>query len=151
VSIPPLPHGIRRTRAAVVANGLHSVAIHLLRRVAAVDREMGITPERASVLSVLAFAGPRTVTELAEVERVARPGISRTVAALEDAGLVTRTPDAGDARAATVAITAAGRELIEHGRRRRVESLTALFDGLPADELATLRDAAAVLDRVLMR
>jgi hypothetical protein len=53
------------------ADGIHSAAIHLLRRVREVDDEaMGITAARAAALSVLVFGGARSLTELAAAERV---------------------------------------------------------------------------------
>src|SRR5579884_1390498 len=82
------------------ADRIHSAAIHLLRRVREVDAEaMGITPARASALSVLVFGGPRSLGELAAAERVTAATMSKLVAAMEAEGLVRRYPDVNDARA----------------------------------------------------
>jgi len=48
-----------------VADRLHSAAIHLLRRLRRQDDAMGLTPARASALSILVFGGPATLTMLA--------------------------------------------------------------------------------------
>ena len=53
-----------------VADRLHSAAIHLLRRLRVEDEALGISAPRLSALSVLVFAGPRRVGELAEAEQV---------------------------------------------------------------------------------
>jgi hypothetical protein len=60
------------------ADRIHSAAIHLLRRVREVDtKTMGLSPARASALSVLVFGGARSLTELAEAERVTAATMSR--------------------------------------------------------------------------
>ena len=53
-----------------MADRLHSAAIHLLRRLRVEDEALGISAPRLSALSVLVFAGPRRVGELAEAEQV---------------------------------------------------------------------------------
>ena len=78
---------------------MHSAAIHLLRRVREVDaKAMGISPARASALSVLVFGGARSLTELAAAERVTTATMSKLVTAMEGEGLVRRYPDVNDAR-----------------------------------------------------
>lgn len=146
---PPIPRGLPDDRATRAANQLHSLAIHLLRQVAQVDREMGLTPERASVLSVLAFAGPRTIGQLAEIERVTPPAITRIVTGLEEAGLASRGRNDRDRRVVTVRVTPAGRRMIERGRARRVEVLAGRLRGAAADELRTLEAATRVLERLV--
>src|SRR5260370_650409 len=77
-------------RAAVVANQLHSAAIHLLRRVRAQDDAMGLTAPLASALSVIVFGGPLSLGALATAEQVRPPSITRIVRELEARGLVVR-------------------------------------------------------------
>ena len=149
MAIPPIPKGLRSDRATRTANGLHSLAIHLLRQVAQVDREMGLTPERASVLSVLAFGGSRTIGQLARAERVSPPAITRIVDGLEDLGLVERARGKTDRRVVTVRVTAAGRRVIERGRARRVEVLAERLRGLSAADGKALEAATQVLERVV--
>src|SRR5260370_7145614 len=73
------------------ADRLHSAAIHLLRRLRMRDRESGIGPAQLSALSVLVLGGgPRSLGELAEIEQVRPPTMSRIVAGLVRAGLVRR-------------------------------------------------------------
>ncbi|HXX01836.1 MAG TPA: hypothetical protein VEJ00_11510, partial [Candidatus Acidoferrales bacterium] len=62
-----------------LADRLHSVAIHLLRRVRKQDVETGEGPARLSALSVLVFGGPKTLGELAAAEQVKPPTMSRIV------------------------------------------------------------------------
>jgi DNA-binding MarR family transcriptional regulator len=134
-----------------LADRLHSVAIHLLRRARREDAAMGLPPAQASVLSVLVFGGARTLSALADVEQVKAPTMSRIVDALERAGLAQRQPDADDRRKLHIAATAAGVRLMQQGRSRRVKALAQLLAGLDRDERATLDTAIALLARLQTR
>ena len=136
-------------RRLEVADRLHSLAIHLLRRVRAVDVEMGLTPERASLLSVLVFGGARTPSQLALAEQVTPPAITRIVDGLEREGLVRREQVERDRRLVLVRATRRGERLLRAGRRRRVALLTELVADTTADELETLERAASILARAL--
>jgi DNA-binding MarR family transcriptional regulator len=136
--------------AGDAADRIHSAAIHLLRRVREVDEEMGITPARASALSVLVFGGPRTLTELARAEQVTPPTMSRLVAAMEREGLVRRFPHEQDARSVRLHATPKARRILERGRARRTELLDGLFAGLTAGERELVRRAAEILDRIAL-
>lgn len=132
------------------ADRIHSAAIHLLRRVHQVDAEaMGISPARASALSVLVFGGARSLTELAQAERVTAATMSKLVAALEREGLVRRSPDANDARAIRIESTAKARRILERGRARRLDLLESLLAGATAAEVEAVRTAAEVVERAL--
>jgi len=127
---------------------MHSAAIHLLRRVREVDEKaMGISPARASALSVLVFGGARSLTELAAAERVTTATMSKLVTAMEAEGLARRYPDVNDARAIRIEATAKGRRILERGRERRLE----LFEQLLADasdaDIAAVHRAASVVER----
>jgi DNA-binding MarR family transcriptional regulator len=134
-----------------LADRLHSVAIHLLRRARREDAAMGLPPAQASVLSVLVFGGARTLSALAEVEQVKAPTMTRIVDALERAGLAQRQADADDRRKLSIAATAAGARLMQQGRSRRVKALAQLLAGLSRNEQATLDEAVKLLARLQMR
>jgi DNA-binding MarR family transcriptional regulator len=134
-----------------LADRLHSVAIHLLRRARREDAAMGLPPAQASVLSVLVFGGARTLSALADVEQVKAPTMTRIVDALERAGLAQRLPDADDRRKLSIAATAAGTRLMQQGRSRRVKALAQLLADLDRDERATLNAAIALLARLQTR
>jgi len=139
----------RATPAAPLADRLHSAAIHLLRRVRRVDEATGLSASRLSALSVIVFAGPIRISALASAEQVRTPTITPMVAALERDGLVTREPDASDARAALLRATPKGARLMAEGRARRVAALAAELDALSAADRAILERAVAILERSL--
>jgi DNA-binding MarR family transcriptional regulator len=132
-----------------VADRLHSAAIHLLRRLRVEDEALGISAPRLSVLSVLVFAGPKRIGELARVEQVEPPTISRLVDGLVRDGLAVREPDPDDARAVRVRATPTGARTLRRGRARRVETLRTRLATLSPAELAALGEGVEVLERIL--
>ena len=134
---------------STAADGIHSAAIHLLRRVRVVDEQMGLTPARASALSVLVFGGPRSLTELAETEQVSVPTMSRLVAALEREELVRRVPDVADGRAVRLHPTPKARRILRRGRERRTALLESLLRDATPRELEVVAEAAAIVERSL--
>jgi DNA-binding MarR family transcriptional regulator len=147
--LPPLPTGIPRDSRHRVANALNSTAIHALRTARTVDAETGLTAERLSLLSVLVFGGPATMSALARAEQVSRPAITRTVGALEEAGLVRREEVPADRRQSLVSATTAGRRLLDAGRRARIERLATVLAGLAPDQLTELDRGLAHVRRAI--
>lgn len=130
-------------KAEETADRIHSAAIRLLRFVRKEDAASGIPPAQLSALSVLAFAGPQTLSALAAAEQVKLPTMSQLIAALERKGLVARTPI--DRRSTRISATEKGRRLMQAGRSRRLERLAGAFSRLSADKLAILRQAADIV------
>lgn len=138
---------INASREAV-ADAVHSAAIHLLRGVRKEDVRSGLGPARLSALSVLVFAGPMRLSDLARVEQVRPPTMTKVVAGLEACGLVKRRGDAEDGRAVRLEATARGAKLLREGRRRRVSRLAGRLQDLSAEEVELLGRAAAIIERV---
>jgi DNA-binding MarR family transcriptional regulator len=132
----------------VLADRLHSAAIHLLRRVRTEDDASGLTAPRLSALSVIVFRGSITLGELAKAEQVRPPTISRLVRALETDGLVRRAVDPTDRRIQRVEATAAGARLLRQGRARRVAVIAESLRALPESERRLVKSAAAILEQV---
>jgi DNA-binding MarR family transcriptional regulator len=145
------PGLLERVDVADVATRLHANAIRLLRQLRREDARTGLTPARLSALSVLVFSGARTLRELAEAEQVTAPTMSRIVAALLAEGMITRVVDVADRRAVRLEATAPGRRVMEEGRRRRVEILSAMLRSLSAEELGDLAKSVEILEPLLGR
>src|SRR2546421_11428349 len=131
--------------ARMVADRLHSAAIHLRRRLRVEDRAMGLTAPRASALSVLVFRGPVTMSALADAEQVRRPTMTRLVDGLERRGLVRRVSHAEDGRVQLVEATAAGRRLLQKGRARRGRRLVGRIAHLGGEDQRVVPPAAEPL------
>lgn len=129
-----------------IANSLHSLCIQVLRQARTADADTGLSPQRLSVLSVLAFVGSRTIGELAVIEQVSRPAISTLVSALEADGLARRERPAGDARTVIVHVTAAGRKLLEKGRAGRLQLVSGRLAMLDSNQLDVVEEALKLLE-----
>jgi len=139
------------------AKDLTDSAVHLrmaivrtarrLRQEAAAEAS-GLTPTSTSALAAIDVHGPLTPSELAEIERVKRPTMTRTLGCLEREGLIERTPDPADGRSSLIAINAAGRERLRRLRGRKNAYLARRMRGLSDEEIETLERAAEILDRM---
>ena|SRR5947209_1582764 len=97
-------------------------------------RAAGLTPTRISVLLTVVRAGPIRLSDLANAEGINPTQLSRAAAHLVEAGLVERSADEGDRRAAWLKATVAGRRLTERIRRERTDALNVALEELdPAD------------------
>lgn len=145
---PPVPRGMQHDLLNEVANQLHSISIHLLRRARVTDKEGGLTPERLSLLSILAYSGPKSISELAAIEMVSLPAITRIVNYLESLELVSRDKKSDDGRIVRVTATKKGLKLMEEGRRRRVEHVARELSCLGNLELMVVAEATKLLERI---
>jgi len=132
-----------------VADQLHSAAIHLLRLVRVQDLKSGIGPARLSALSVLVFAGPKSLKELAEIEQVRPPTMSRIVEGLGTEKLVRRSVSTSDRRQIRLEATEKGKRILQEARQRRVRELTARLSRLSQQELDTVAEAVTLLGKVI--
>src|SRR5205823_3041859 len=98
---------------------LRAVIGRLSRRLRSTVAGSGLTPSQISVLFTVVRHGPIGLSELAELEDVNPTMLSRVTGNLAEAGLLARTVDPEDKRAACVAATAAGRRLRERIHRER--------------------------------
>jgi DNA-binding MarR family transcriptional regulator len=130
---------------APLASDLRVVLGQLVRRLRAEHR---FPLSQGTVLGRLDREGPQSVSDLATAERVRPQSMAQTVADLESAGLVSRSPDPGDRRRALVSLTETGKERLEADRRHREGWLAKAIDELPAEDRATLERAVVLLRRL---
>ena len=125
------------------------LAVMRLARRLRQQTEGEITASQLSALATVGRFGPLSLGALAAVERVRPPTLTRIVGHLEAAGLVVRRPAPGDRRSAELEISPAGRKLLDRSRTRKDAYLAERLATLPPTDLAVLRQAAAVLERLL--
>ena len=131
-----------------LASELRTTVMRLARRLRNQRADTTMSLSQLAALGTLERCGPLTPGELAGLERVQPPSMTRVVAALETAGLVTRTGHPTDRRQVLVAVSAAGKVLLKGDRRRRDAWLAQRMRDLDPEDLAVLRRAAAVLDKL---
>ncbi len=132
----------------VLASRLRLAVTRLARRLRQ-RADAGITPSQLLALASIEGAGRITVGELCRVEGVQPPTMTKTVAALVEAGFVARELDPADRRVVWLRITPAGARLLERSRSRKDQYLVRRLRGLTSEELATLERAADILDRLV--
>jgi DNA-binding MarR family transcriptional regulator len=127
---------------------LRAVIGRLSRRLRSTVAGSGLTPSQISVLFTVVRYGPIGLSELAELEDVNPTMLSRITGNLSEAGLLARTVDPEDKRAASVAATAAGRRLRERIHRERTHALALHVDQLPREQRGLLWRALPVLEEL---
>jgi DNA-binding MarR family transcriptional regulator len=137
-----------RSAELQVASRLRLAITRMARRL---RQESGsdLGPSQLAALATLERHGPLMPSELAERERIRRPGATRILARLAEAGLVERLPDPADGRSAIVSIGDDGRSLLRRLRRRKTAYLATRIRELPESDRRTLARAAEVLERLL--
>lgn len=138
----------RSASRTTLAEDLQVGVMRLSRRMRAEKGDHGLTLTQLSVLATLMRHGAMTPGELATHERVRPPSMTRTVAALVEAGLCSRTPDPDDGRQLIVDLTADGTALLRADRARRRAWLSSQLAALTPEQRATLAAAAPLLDRL---
>jgi len=131
-----------------LASRLRFTVMRLARRL----RQTGdsdATLSQLSALSSIDHRGPLTLGELAAVERVAPPSMTRIVSHLEDRGLVSREVDAADRRVSRVSTTAEGQRLLERSRNKKTAYLAARIENLSDEDRALLQRALPVIERLV--
>ncbi|HYQ79527.1 MAG TPA: MarR family transcriptional regulator [Solirubrobacterales bacterium] len=118
-----------------------------LRQEAAAETS-GLTPTSVAALATIERHGPLTPSEIAEIERVKRPTITRTLVCLEREGLVDRARDPEDGRSALISVNGAGRERLRRLRGRKNAYLAKRMRDLSAEEVETLERATEILERM---
>ncbi len=137
------------TGPSVLAADLRVALMRSVRRIRAERADDALPDSQYSVLALLERLEPMTPSALAEAEHVQPPSMTRSLAALVEAGLVARRPHPDDRRQVLVETTTAGRELLQATRRRRDQWLTKRLAGLTPHERAVLAEAAQILRRVV--
>jgi DNA-binding MarR family transcriptional regulator len=113
------------------------------------DPTTGLSAARLSALSVLVFAGPRPLGELAAAEQVRPATMTRIAQSLVEDGYARRAADPKDRRVVRLSATAKGRRVMQQGRERRVENLARLLGRLSPAEVARIHEAAELVERAL--
>jgi DNA-binding MarR family transcriptional regulator len=115
-------------------------------RTTAAAREAGLTPSAISILLNTARNAPIKMSELAESEGINPTMLSRVVGGLVEKGLLERTADAEDRRAAWVSITSKGRRVTQRMKSERTEAVNAAMDELSTEERRRIELALPALE-----
>ncbi|MGC4804720.1 MarR family winged helix-turn-helix transcriptional regulator [Micromonospora sp. DT233] len=138
----------KRVPPAQLAPQLRDAITRLNRRVRQARPVGDLTATQLSALTSLRLAGALTPRELADVERVQPPTMTKIVGKLEERGLVRRTPHPTDGRQVILSATGQGEAVLDQFERARDEWLTRRLAELTEPDRETLRQAAEILQRL---
>lgn len=136
----PSQQGLGADLLAVVAR---------LNRLATQRIQMPLPSAQARLLATVEVHGETRIGDLAAVDHCSQPTMTTQVRRLEDAGLVSRTVDPGDARAVRIRITAEGRRTLNAVRADRAAAIEPQLAMLEPADREVLAEAVQVLRRLL--
>lgn len=132
-----------------LAHGLRPVVLRLARRLRQLREDsVDLSSNELSAMAVLLTHGDLPMGELAALELVQPPSMTRIVNGLEQRGLLTRTRDPHDRRSARVSLTEDGRQILLANRRRRDQWLAVRLAELESDERDVLRRCIPLLEKM---
>jgi DNA-binding MarR family transcriptional regulator len=126
-----------------VIGRISRLARELEQRLETVYREHGLEPGWHDVLATLRRQGPPyrlRPTELASASMLTSSGTTKRLDRLEQAGLITRAPDPQDRRGTLIALTDAGRELIDRVTEPHLQNEHRLLAALSEADRRRLAD-----------
>lgn len=137
---PEVAHGLGAELLAVVAR---------LNRLATQRVQMPLPAAQARLLATIDVQGEARIGDLAAVDHCSQPTMTTQVRRLEDAGLVSRTVDPGDARAVRIKITPKGLDTLNAVRRDRAAAIEPQLARLSSADRDVLAQAVEVLRQLL--
>jgi len=108
----------------------------------------GLTPSQAAALASTDRLGSPTLGELASLESVQPPSMTRIIGALEEQGLVTKVVDTTDRRVSRVTVTALGHKVLEENRTLKTAFLAEQLHRLPVADRRALAELTGLLERL---
>jgi DNA-binding MarR family transcriptional regulator len=146
-----MPVQTRSEPTAELAAAVRETLMRFTRRLRRERPDTGLTLTQISALASLFNTGPMTPRQLAEVERVRPPSMTKVLAVLEEQGFVERAPHPTDRRQCILTATSTGAALIRENRRLREAWLARELAQLSDEERATLHAAVDILGRLASR
>jgi DNA-binding MarR family transcriptional regulator len=126
------------------------LAVGRLNRRIRIDGHEAIPPLQLSALVTIEQYGPLRLSELARREAVTAPTMSRVLAALDEQGLVIRTPDPHDARGVLIVLSELGGRRVQEVRSTRTALVARRLDRLTAEQRRLLTEAMPALEALLV-
>lgn len=112
------------------------------------EGDADVSPTLLAALATVERHGPMTAGSLAGHEQIRKPTCTRVIVSLVERGLIERTDDPLDGRVTWVQATPAGRKVLQRVRTRHNAYLAKRMKRLSPQELATLEDAARIMERL---
>jgi DNA-binding MarR family transcriptional regulator len=137
----------RKTLEIAVTDFTQAVGL-LVRRVRAATASHELSLTEAAVMKRLATDGPATIADLARAESMKPQSMGTTIAALEEMGLVERTPHPTDGRQMNILLTAKGAAVRKSAGDAKRTWLAQAIGQLDEQERETLFAAGEIIKRL---
>ncbi|OKI00905.1 MarR family transcriptional regulator [Streptomyces sp. CB02923] len=122
----------------------------LMRHLRAVSQQGALTASQRSALARIDTEGPTTIAALARAELVRPQSMRLTIGALEEQGVVRRSPHPTDGRQVVFSPTEDGRRIIGEARQAKQNWLAvAIAERLDPAEQRTVAEATGLLRRLV--
>jgi DNA-binding MarR family transcriptional regulator len=132
-----------------LANRLRPVLLKLNRELRREVHSLGVSGGQVALLVQIKARPGIGMRELAGVERMSVPGMSKFIARLEEAGLVQRAPVEGDQRRVGLSLTTSGHKVLRSVKSKRTAWLAARLRGLDEEQLEAIDAAIEPLAHLL--
>lgn len=133
----------------LLANRLRPVLLQLNRQLRREIHSLGVTGGQVSLLVQIKYRPGIGIRELAALERMSVPGMSKFISRLEEAGLIQRAAVEGDQRRVGLTLTAAGQKVLRSVKSKRTAWLSARLRDLDPDDLEAIDAAIEPLAHLL--
>lgn len=132
------------------APDLRIAVMRLARRLRTERASDAMTPSQMAVLATLMREGPMTPGDLAVVERVQPPSMTRILQALQHQELVQRAPHPDDRRQVLFSVTEKAQAMVARDRERRDQWLLHRLEELSPEDLKAIETAIPILNRLAL-
>ena len=126
------------------------LAVGRLNRRIRIDGRESIPPLQLSALVTVEEHGPMRLSELARREAVTAPTMSRVLSALDEQGLVIRSPDPTDARGVRIVLSETGAARLAEVRTHRTALVARRLSRLDTTQRRLLSEAMPALEALLV-
>jgi DNA-binding MarR family transcriptional regulator len=133
---------------AELASTIRLSILRVARRIRSQRVNTAVTLSQLSALATLKKCGPLSAGEVAAIEQVQPPSMTKILAALEAGGFIERSAHPEDRRQSIISVAEAGFALLAAETRKRDEWLAVRLAGLSEDDRRRLVEATDVLDRL---
>lgn len=140
----------RKISETAIAELIQSIGL-LVRRVRAAASSHELSLTESAVMGRLAKEGPATIAELARAESMKPQSMGTTVAALEEMGLVERSPHSTDGRQVNIALTRKGAAVRNSARDAKRTWLSQAIAHLDDEEQQILFRAGEIIRRLVQQ
>ncbi len=136
------------TTNSELGSALRLAILRVARRIRSQRVNTDITLSQLSALATVKKCGPLSAGEVASIERVRPPSMTKILSSLEGAGWIGRRAHPDDRRQSIISVTQSGLNLLAAETRARDEWLAKRLVDLSAEDRDVLRKAIDVLDRL---